>query len=482
MAVLSSGVALLLTGLLAPTAALDNGLGHTPPLGWSSWNYFAGDINESVILGTARAMVSTGLAKVGFQYINIDAGYLESRARDAAGKLVVDKRRFPRGMKYVADEIHKLGLKLGVYTDLGVGSCGRGPGSGGHYTSDAMQMAHEWTADYLKVDFCGKQSRDPAPQYAAFAALRDALNATGRQIYYSICPHTDAPHVGPGEPYNGASIYAPPPVWTREQRHALANSLLVEYTNTFDIWYADPVPSGDGGPMAEPGGMTTDVDSMVQMTQFNYSGPGSWNDADMVQVCTYGEGATRHYPRAFPDGGGMTLNEYEAFYGIWAIFSSPLILSADLRTVEQRHPDCLMLMANPEILAVNQDVFGSARLVRATTNVTGATYEQVNSTAITSQIFTKPLAGGKVALLLFNRGERPTKLSASWADLGLKSSATMSVRDVIKKADSGQAVGTFSATVPSRDANSGGQGGRPAPLASRFHRIPTHFILNLHGV
>ena len=65
----------------------------------------------------------------------------------------------------------------------------------------------------------------------------------GKPIYYSICPHTKAPGVGTGAPYHGASVYSPPAVWTKAQRHALANSLLVEYTNSFDLWYADPTPA-----------------------------------------------------------------------------------------------------------------------------------------------------------------------------------------------------------------------------------------------
>lgn len=161
----------------------------------------------------------------------------------------------------------------------------------GHYTLDAETFAQDWQADYLKVDYCGSSvSREPAPQYAGFAALRDALNATGRPIYYSICPHTTAPATGTGKPYNNASVYSPPASWSREARHALANSILVEYTNTFDLWYADPTPAGDGGPMKIPGGIITNIDSVVQMTDLSYSTAGSWNDADMLQMCTYGEG------------------------------------------------------------------------------------------------------------------------------------------------------------------------------------------------
>ena len=63
-----------------------------------------------------------------------------------------------------------------------------------------------------------------------------------------------------------------------DERHALANSLLVEYTNTFDYWY------GHGPTASTHGGLLTDVDAMLTMTQLNYSVPGSWNDADMLQI------------------------------------------------------------------------------------------------------------------------------------------------------------------------------------------------------
>ena len=226
----------------------------------------------------ADAMVSTGLSKLGFEYINVDAGYLTHTRDPTTSKLIVNPVLFPSGMRKLADHIHSRGLKMGVYTDLTSQSCGRGPGSFGHYKIDAETFAKDWDADYLKVDYCGSSvSREPAPQYAGFAALRDALNQTGKPVYYSICPHTKAPPVGPGAPYHGASVYSPPAVWTKTQRHALANSLLVEYTNSFDLWYADPTPAGDGGAMSIPGGWITNLDSVVQMTEFGYSAPGSWN-------------------------------------------------------------------------------------------------------------------------------------------------------------------------------------------------------------
>ena len=112
MGVLLAWISALLC-LLGAASALDNGLGKTPPLGWSSWNYFANHINESVILDMADAMVSTGLAEAGYEYINIDAGYL-TRPRDASSRLRVNAAKFPSGIRHLADQIHAKGLKLGV--------------------------------------------------------------------------------------------------------------------------------------------------------------------------------------------------------------------------------------------------------------------------------------------------------------------------------------------------------------------------------
>ena len=112
--------------------ALNNGLGATPALGWSSWNYFTYSINQTITLQIAEALVTTGLRDAGYTYLNIDAGSLR-RTRGPNGTITADPHKFPKGFRYLADRLHAMGLKLGVYTDLSDGSCGTGPGSKGHY-------------------------------------------------------------------------------------------------------------------------------------------------------------------------------------------------------------------------------------------------------------------------------------------------------------------------------------------------------------
>ena len=519
----------------ASVAALDNGLGRLPPLGWSGFNYFGFALNETIMLDTAAAMVSTGLAKLGFEYVNLDAGWLDSARDPSTSALVPVKSKWPHGMKYLADNFHAKGLKLGVYTDLSDHTCGWGPGSYHHFEVDANTFA-AWGVDYLKVDFCGAVSgpwqfptfenscasgalgaggdmykanttiahaiktcqADPAcggfttatkaatacasgtarnttihevwfkdqtsrsngnptwslwqkpgvgridyharPQYKAWAALGEALNKSGRPIYYSICPHTNASTRGTALNYSYPTyhnpIYAPPLSWTAGQRHKLANSLLVEYQNTIDDWYKPEVDKKGGGDW----GILTNIDSMVEATHFNYSVPGSWNDADMMTVCMYGKGAI--------PGQGQTLSEYRAQYSVWAIMASPMLHGADLRTVAKEHPDCFDLMLNGEIIKVNQDKAAQpVRLVYQHPPFPTATTGQ-----ILEQIFARPLSGGRTAVLLFNRGPSARKMSVSWKQLGFDPAHRIRVFDVIAQTPvAGTITGAYTAVVSTHD-------------------------------
>ena len=142
--------ALVLCTLAIGVTALDNGMGQLPPMGWSSWNRMLLEVNETAVKDTAQAMIDTGLVAAGYNHINVDAGYLVHERDPATGALVANNTKFPSGMRSLADWLHARGLKLGLYTDLGDGSCGIGPGSasGGvpHYAQDAKTLALDWDA------------------------------------------------------------------------------------------------------------------------------------------------------------------------------------------------------------------------------------------------------------------------------------------------------------------------------------------------
>src|SRR5256884_3383974 len=156
-------------------------LAMTPPMGWNSWNKFGCNVSDKLIREMADAMVSSGMKAAGYQYVNIDDCWQVSR--DAQGTIVADRERFPEGMKALADYVHSKGLKLGIYTDAGTGTCEKRPGSLNHEVQDAKTYA-SWGIDYVKIDWCNAEGLDPEVQYAKF---RDALAQSGRSIVFSIC-------------------------------------------------------------------------------------------------------------------------------------------------------------------------------------------------------------------------------------------------------------------------------------------------------
>src|ERR1700722_5391128 len=131
----------------------DNGLARTPPMGWNSWNKFAGRITDPDVRAMADAMVSSGMNNVGYVYINIDDTW--EAGRDAQGNIQTNKK-FP-DMKALADYVHSKGLKLGIYSSPGPNTCAGYEASLGHEAQDAKTYA-AWGIDYLKYDLCSASS------------------------------------------------------------------------------------------------------------------------------------------------------------------------------------------------------------------------------------------------------------------------------------------------------------------------------------
>ncbi|HWA73306.1 MAG TPA: glycoside hydrolase family 27 protein, partial [Polyangiaceae bacterium] len=174
------------------------GTSSGPPMGWASWNSFAAKIDYNVIKGQADAMVSSGLKAAGYQYVNIDEGWWQGK-RDGSGNFTIDTAEWPGGMQAIADYIHGLGLKAGIYTDAGKDGCGyyyptgrpAAPGSGseGHYEQDFLQFS-KWGFDFVKVDWCGgkMEGLDAKTAYQAISdAIKKATAQTGRPMVLSVC-------------------------------------------------------------------------------------------------------------------------------------------------------------------------------------------------------------------------------------------------------------------------------------------------------
>ncbi|KAL6611233.1 hypothetical protein ACP70R_039161 [Stipagrostis hirtigluma subsp. patula] len=283
---------------------LANGLGLTPQMGWNSWNHYGCNINESVIRSTADALVSTGLAKAGYTYVNLDDCWGDDQ-RTSQGYLAANPKTFPSGIKALADYVHSKGLKLGLYSSAGTRTCGNTmPGSLGHEDTDAKTFA-SWDVDYLKYDNC---YRDGTPETVRFPRMSHALMSSGRSIFYSLCEW------GYMEVAKWGGLYG--------------NSWRTT-TDIKDTWTS----------------MLSNIDENDAYAQ--YAKPGGWNDPDMLEV----------------GNGGMTYNEYVVHFSLWAIAKAPLIIGCDVTSISK---ETLGILSNAEVIAINQDRLGvwAGRLTR----------------------------------------------------------------------------------------------------------------------
>lgn len=287
--------------LVCGCLGIQNGLGLTPPMGWNSWNHFACSITEDTIKLAADQLVSTGLRDAGYVYVNIDDCWAEL-TRDTDGKIVPHLNNFPNGIKHLADYVHGLGLKLGIYSDAGIKTCGGQPGSLNYEDIDAATFA-SWEIDYIKYDNCFNED---VPAKQRYTAMRKALDKVDRPIFYSICN------------------------WGYEDTTSWAPQLANSWRTTADI-----------------------VSSMVSI-QYNFrlnarhpevAGPGGWNDPDMLEV-----GNT-----------GISRALAKTHFTLWAFVKSPLLLGNDLGNIAQEDME---IISNKEIIAINQDPLGKQATCR----------------------------------------------------------------------------------------------------------------------
>ncbi|CAH7686967.1 family 27 glycoside hydrolase [Phakopsora pachyrhizi] len=325
---LSESVLLVLALLISTqhpiVLCLNNGLALTPAMGWNTWNRYGCEISEDIIIQSVRAMKKIGLDKIGYQYINIDDCW-QAPSRGLKKEPIADPIKFPRGIKYLADEIHSLGFKLGIYSDAGTYTCGKRFGSLGFEEIDAKTYA-EWGVDYLKYDNCYNEGQSGTPDLSAsrYRRMRDALNSTGRPILYSMCSW------GEDAVWNWAST--------------IANSWRIsgDITDNFDR-YDDRCPCEGSVQPCLLAGYYCSVTNILEKSAGigQKAGRGGWNDLDNLEV----------------GNGGMTHDEYVTHFSMWALLKSPLILGNDVTSFS---PESLSIITNQGIIALNQDPANSA--------------------------------------------------------------------------------------------------------------------------
>ncbi len=371
----------------------------TPPMGWNSWNCFAGAVSDDKIRAAADAMVKSGLADHGWTYINIDDFWqvnpgskdasLHGPERDAYG-MILPNSRFPN-MKALADYIHAKGLKAGLYSSPGPYTCGGCAGSYQHEEQDARQYA-AWGFDYLKYDWCtygkiysqqdGGKGLDGKKK--PYQVMSSALSKTGRDIVFSFCQY------GMGKVWE----------WGAETG---GNS----WRTTGDI--VDTYTS-----MMRNAGRQVDIGS--------YAGPGHWNDPDMLVVGKVGWGPNLRPTRLTPD-------EQYTHISLWCLQAAPLLIGCDLTQLD---PFTLGLLTNDEVLDVDQDALGQAGHLVGDTPV---------ALANPIQMWVKPLEGGDLAVGLINTGAQHASRLIKWSDLGI--TGPRLVRDLWWQKDLGKFDNSF---------------------------------------
>lgn len=398
------GLVAVLAG--APAAqAEDNGVGLTPALGWSSWSFIRHDPTAAGIEAQARAMKSSGLARVGFQYVNVDDFWYQCPGSqgpnvDQYGRWVTDNSKFPadgteNGIQVVAGYVHHLGLKFGLYVTPGISAqavAQNSPIEGTPYTADqiAEPSVHEnnyncggmvgidyskpgaqafidswadefasWGVDYLKLDGVGSFD---IPDVQAWS---QALRQTGRPIHLELS--------------NSLNI-ADASTWA-------------QYSNGWrtggDIECYGCESNGSSYPLTDWANIESRFDQVAQWQPDG--GPGAFNDYDSLEI---GNGSND----------GLTPDERQTQMSLWALAASPLILGTDLTHLD---PLDLSYLTNRAVLSVDQDSIDASRVADSST----------------AQVFAKTEKSGDVVAGLFNTSSQAEVVSTTAAAVGLPPSS-----------------------------------------------------------
>ena len=384
----------------APGSSSYNGLALTPPMGWNTWYALKCNVNAQILEQTAQDMVSDGLKSDGYEYVNQDDCWTAA-TRDANGNLQSNQTTFPNaangtpGMEVVADYVHSLGLKFGIYLDAGTATCGGYLGSYGHEAQDAATVA-SWGVDLVKEDQCNIPFQDFPSTYTheqidqmLYTEMSHDLQLTGSSILFSMC--------------NGTDPEALPWLWGAP---------------VSNMWRST-------GDLADSfSGMMSNFLGNVLL--YKYAGPGHWNDPDILQI----------------GDGGMTSTEEQTEFSLWSEMAAPLIIGTNLNTIS---PAALAIYQNKGVIAVDQDALGQqgVPITPAGVPITTASEEPTNGL----WILTKPLTNGARSVVLFNSTNEPATITTSARAAGLGPAASYTLSN-LWTGQVNETAGTISAFVP----------------------------------
>lgn len=341
-----------------------------PPMGYMTWNYYGLNITEKDIKDIADYLVSTGLKDVGFDYVFIDDGW--QGGRDNKNNMIPDPKKFPNGMKAVADYVHSKGLKIGIYSDAAPLTCGGLTASLGFEEQDAKTFA-AWEMDYLKYDYCHAPT-DWQTAIARYEKMGNALKKSGRDIVYSICEWGDRS----------------PWLWA----HKTGGKLWRTTADIRDKWESLEKPKNAFDLHRTGAGIMDIVNINAELNR--YAVPGGYNDPDMLIVGLYGAKG----PASELGGVGCTDTEYRSNMSLWCLMGAPLMISLNLKNMNDVTKEILL---NKDLIAIDQDALN----VQAERIIKNDTW----------QVFVKPLANGDIAVGILNTSDKAQTANFSLADL-----------------------------------------------------------------
>lgn len=368
-------------------SAYDNGVAATPPMGWSSWctNDICGipDLcNEVEVRNKADAMVANGMVALGYTWMLLDDCW-SAHDRDENGELQPMPDFFPSGMPALADYLHERGLKLGLYSCVGVETCKRNrPGSYGYFETDANTFA-KWGVDMVKADYCNREGNETGIEL--YTDFSNALNATGRPILFAACQ------------------------WGVDDVVEWGGDVTQMYRIQMDhipLWNGPPSAAGAGYGI----GTKNIIDYMADLHPSKYNRPHAWMDPDFLETL---------FLDKYLENEGIMMNytNSRTEFSFWAMWSSPLLVATDPANLSEEKESILM---NKEVIAINQDpAFISGERIRNDNETTGG------------QLWSRPLANGDLCVILFNSGQNDNvPVAVSWEEIGWSNDDSVSIRDL----------------------------------------------------
>jgi alpha-galactosidase len=369
----------------------------TPQMGWNSWNCWGLAVSDEKVRSSAKAMIEKGLMNYGWTYMNIDDGWEDKRD---AKEVLLPNEKFPN-MKKLADDIHAMGLKIGIYSSPGPLTCGKYEGSYKYEQIDINTWA-SWGIDYLKYDWCSYSDVFPVKQDNMFqVAGKNPKELAGLQKPYQVMQKAIANVTPKRDIVYSLCQYGWGAVW---KWGAAVNGQSWRTTGDIEDSWASMAGIGFAQNVSSP-----------------YAKPGRWNDPDMLVVGKVGWGPRLRNSR-------LSINEQYTHISLWSLLASPLLIGCDMSQLDDF---TLNLLKNSEVIDVNQDPLG----------------KQAQQVLVTNeyQVWVKELEDGSKAVGLFNLSGKEQKITLNWSDIKITGSKT--VRDVWRQKDLGKFDGKFETMI-----------------------------------